>query len=143
MTPTQLEEAVEALAELTGLAEMARSETREIGSNWHTRVGLARALALKPEILFLDEPITGLELRQRRWWLDFLGRLSAGQDGTGAGGVTLVVATNDLDPWLEHGRQFALIRDQSFHALGGREELDEAERLLMESERPGAPKQTP
>ncbi len=107
---------VEQLLELTGLAEFAKSTTSNLGINWRQRVGLARALALQPELLLLDEPLAGLEPKHRRWWLDFLAQLSAKK-------TTLVVATNDVAPWSDSGRQFALLRDQRWQVVGGRNEL--------------------
>lgn len=135
MTAGELGKTVGELAEWTGLAEMAAHETREIGANWLSRVGLARALALRPEILFLDEPMSGLEARHRRWWVDFVSRLSTGAAGYAGKGMTLVVAASDADAWLDAGRQFALIRGQRFQVLGSREELREAEASWVESER--------
>lgn len=107
---------VEELLEATGLPEFAKSTTATLGANWKQRVGLARALALKPELLLLDEPLAGLEPKHRRWWLDFLGQLSAAK-------TTLVIATNDVAPWSDTGNQFALLRDQRWQVLGGRAEL--------------------
>ena len=39
------------------------------------RVGLARALTVPVEVLFLDSPLTTLAWRETLWWLDFLRRL--------------------------------------------------------------------
>ncbi len=37
--------------------------------------------------------------------------------------VTLVVATHDLRPWVEQGRQFGLLKQKRWVRIGGRAEL--------------------
>lgn len=101
----------EALA-LTGLTEWEHQRPTQITRNLHQRIGLARALALEPEILLVDNPLTGIDPRQGRWWLDFL--CTAGKT------KTIIVAVDDLRPWLEVGTQFALLRKRHFEVLGGR-----------------------
>jgi phospholipid/cholesterol/gamma-HCH transport system ATP-binding protein len=54
------------------------------------RVGLARALALDPEILFLDEPSTGLDPLSARHFDDLVKGL---RDGLG---VTVIMVSHEL-----------------------------------------------
>ena len=56
----------QALLELTGLQAWAGQLPAAISRNWQQRAGLARALALPPEVLLLDSPLTGLDPLQRR-----------------------------------------------------------------------------
>jgi ABC-type transporter Mla maintaining outer membrane lipid asymmetry ATPase subunit MlaF len=114
---------VNALLELTGLQEFAHQTARMIGTNWQQRVGLARALALEPSLLFLDEPLAGLDAQHRNWWLDFLAQLSAGKNRAAQQPTTLVVAVNDFGPWAAHGHQFAFIKEKHWQVLGGQTEL--------------------
>ena len=87
------------------------------------RAALARALVLRPEILMLDNPLVGLDPRETRWWLDMLNRLAAGHPVLGGPPVTLVVTTDDLRPWLNHGRQFGILNQRRWCPLGGRERV--------------------
>jgi phospholipid/cholesterol/gamma-HCH transport system ATP-binding protein len=134
MTPEALAKVVGDLAELTGLGDVAKEKTRDLTSNWISRVGLARALALQPELLFLDEPLSGLEARHRRWWLDFVSRLCSGSAGLAGGGMTVIAAASDPDEWMDRAQQFALIRDRSFEVIT-RDQLARAEAAWVEAER--------
>jgi putative ABC transport system ATP-binding protein len=89
-----------------------------IGRNWRKRVGLARALILKPEVLLVDNPLAGLDPRHVKWWLGFLDELSKGRSLLGGRPVTLVVTTADLRPWKGLARQFAVLKDRRFVVLG-------------------------
>jgi ABC-type transporter Mla maintaining outer membrane lipid asymmetry ATPase subunit MlaF len=109
---------VRAVLEITGLAPLAGETAQQLGEDWQQRVGLARALALKPEVLFLDEPAAGLEASHCQWWRDFLEQLSAGGPGSGGRKVTVIAATNDFAPWLGESRRYALIKDGRWQLLG-------------------------
>ncbi len=62
MSESQIEEKVLSLVEACGLTpESVHKLPSEISGGMRKRVGLARALALTPEILLYDEPTTGLD----------------------------------------------------------------------------------
>lgn len=114
------------MLELTELAPWADSTPGTLARNWQRRVGLARALMLRPEVLLVDNPLTGLDLRQRAWWLNLLEKLSRGHEWMNGRPMTLVITTNDLRPWRGEGRQFAFLRDKRFMVLGGWKEVEAA-----------------
>ncbi len=110
-----------ALTELTPHADRAPSS---LGRNWRKRASLARALALQPEILLVDNPLGGADVRDSAWWLAFLAALAAGHDFMpGKRRTTLVVAADDFRPWQGRASHFAVLRDGHFEVLGGRAEL--------------------
>jgi ABC-type transporter Mla maintaining outer membrane lipid asymmetry ATPase subunit MlaF len=92
--------------------------------NWRQRVTLARALILKPEVLLLDNPLGGLGVRHRQWLVSFLDQLWRGHESFGGQPLTLIVTTDDLRPWQDAQRKFALLRDQKFIPLGGWNEME-------------------
>ncbi|MGR9074071.1 MAG: ABC transporter ATP-binding protein, partial [Gammaproteobacteria bacterium] len=75
---------------LVGLAGFENYYPSEISGGMQKRAGLARALALDPEILFLDEPSAGLDPISARLLDDLILEL---RDSLGA---TLVIVTHEL-----------------------------------------------
>jgi ABC-type transporter Mla maintaining outer membrane lipid asymmetry ATPase subunit MlaF len=121
---------VQAMLEAMELAPWADSTPGALGRNWHKRVGLARALMLRPEVLLVDSPLAGLDLRHAYWWVDFLDRLSAGKNSVYQAPVTVVVTSADLRPWMDKERNFAIIKDKTMAVLGNRSQLQAADREL-------------
>ena len=110
--------AVGELLERTELTQWAGSAPGKLGRSWQKRAGLARALALEPEVLLVDNPLAGLDPRQVHWWLGFLDQLSKGHRLMHGRPVTLVVTTADFHPWKGHARQFAVLSKKGFAVLG-------------------------
>jgi ABC-type transporter Mla maintaining outer membrane lipid asymmetry ATPase subunit MlaF len=108
---------VEALLSLTGLIDLANHTPSSVTRNWQQRVGLARALALKPKVLLLDNPLTGLDPRDVAWWLDLLVQLSIGHPIMEGKPTTLVVSGDDLRPWKNRARQFGVLKDGKFSVV--------------------------
>jgi ABC-type transporter Mla maintaining outer membrane lipid asymmetry ATPase subunit MlaF len=114
---------VRRMLEWTDLAQWADATPGELGRNWQQRAGLARALMLRPEVLLVDNPLAGLDLRHRSWWLDFLKQLSAGHEWMNHRPTTLVVTADDFRPWQNQARQFAILKNQRFVILGAWEQV--------------------
>ena len=115
---------VAVLLELLELTPFADVTLANVAANWRQRAALARALVLKPEILLLDNPLTGLGARHRQWWLRFLEQLSSGHELLGGRPMTLVATAEDLRPWQHPRRRFALLHGKKFIPLGGWNEVE-------------------
>ena len=70
------------------------------------RVGLARAIVLEPELLFLDEPTAGLDPRSSDEVVDLISTLHR------ALGLTVVLVTHDLDAMVALSTRVAVIADR-------------------------------
>ncbi|HLZ54647.1 MAG TPA: ATP-binding cassette domain-containing protein [Verrucomicrobiae bacterium] len=126
LTPAAAAQAAETLLELLELAPLADLAPTSVSDNWRQRVALARALMLKPKVLLLDNPLAGLGTRHLHWWLRCLDRLARGHDWCDGRPMTVVVTTDDLRPWRNADRKFALLRDKKFFPLGGWNDVESA-----------------
>ncbi len=70
------------------------------------RVGIARAIALEPELLFLDEPTAGLDPRASDEFVDLIATLHRTL------GLTVVMITHDLDTMVALSTRVAVIADR-------------------------------
>lgn len=110
---------VRAILESCGLAEIAAHSPNDLSRGMRRRVALARALAIEPEILMIDSPLTSMDPVQTRWWISFLAKLQKGEELPFKLPSTFVITVEDFRPWLAENRNYALLQRGGFHSLGG------------------------
>jgi ABC-type transporter Mla maintaining outer membrane lipid asymmetry ATPase subunit MlaF len=132
LSEAEVESELRRLMEPMGLVDLAHSSSRTISSGWQQRAALARALALKPEVILFDQPLSSVETRQRRWWFDFLPKLFSGTALEGQKPMTIVLTTEDVQPWIGLGTHFAVLKNNRWQFLGNRAELKGNEARLRE-----------
>lgn len=128
----EMEASLQSLLALTGLEQWADSYPAEVNRNWQQRIGLARALALKPEVLLFDAPLTGLDPQDALWWLETIDALSAGHAVVDRRPLTIIVTSDDLRPWQNRATQFAVLRNQQLLVLGRRADLEKNSEPLLQ-----------
>ena len=89
----------------------------EMSGGMQQRVGLARALAVDPEVLIMDEPFSGLDPLIRREMQDELVMLQSELQ------KTIIFITHDLDEALKLGDRIAIMRDGVIVQEGTPEEI--------------------
>lgn len=109
------------LLELTCLTPFLDKLPASLGRNWQQRVGLARALTLKPSLLLLDNPLSGLDPRDVSWWLELLSQLFAGKSALSDKKMTLIATGDSLEPWRATAQQFAILKNQKFLPINSQE----------------------
>ncbi len=112
----RLERAAEVI-ELVGLSGWEERYPHELSGGMQQRVGLARALAVDPEILLFDEPFSALDPLIRRDMQDQLIRLQQLVQ------KTMVFITHDFLEALKVGDRVAIMKDGEFVQVGTPEEL--------------------
>tara|TARA_B100001750_G_scaffold247593_1_gene273908 strand:+ start:11395 stop:12666 length:1272 start_codon:yes stop_codon:yes gene_type:complete len=113
---TRWEKAREVI-ELVGLKGWEDNYATELSGGMQQRVGLARALAVDPEILLMDEPFSALDPLIRREMQDELINLQTTLK------KTIVFITHDLDEALRLGSRIAIMKDGEIVQLGSKEEI--------------------
>ena len=87
----QLKTRTEAALALVGLSHAADKHPNAISGGMKQRVGIARALAMEPKVLLMDEPFGALDALTRATLQDALMEIHA------RSGVTVVMVTHDVD----------------------------------------------
>ena len=89
----------------------------ELSGGMRKRAGLARALALDPEIVFLDEPTAGLDPIGAAAFDQLIGRLQQSL------GLTVFMVTHDLDSLYAICDRIAVLADRRVLAVGSMDEM--------------------
>jgi len=84
----------------------------ELSGGMVKRVALARALALEPELLFLDEPTAGLDPDRSEKFVELIGGLRRELC------LTVVMVTHDLDTLVALSDRVAVLAEQKLVAVG-------------------------
>lgn len=108
--------AVEAL-EMVGLKEWVDALPSQLSGGMQQRVGLARALAVKSDILLMDEAFSALDPLIRRDMQQELASLQRRMK------KTIVFITHDLDEALQIGDRIVLMKDGRIVQIGTPEEI--------------------
>ena len=105
--------------ELVGLGGREDYFPRELSGGQQQRVGIARSLAIEPDIWFLDEPFSALDPLIRREMQDEFLRLQ------GMLGKTIVFITHDFDEALRLADRIAIMKD------GAVEQCDTPDQIVL------------
>ena len=90
-TRTELKQRTEAALDLVGMAHALTKRPHEISGGMKQRVGIARALAMEPKVLLMDEPFGALDALTRAKLQDELLKIVARTKST------VVMVTHDVD----------------------------------------------
>jgi NitT/TauT family transport system ATP-binding protein len=82
LSAQQRREAIDDALRRTGLSDFRRAYPKQLSGGMRQRVGIARALAVRPAMLLMDEPLSALDSQTRELLMeDFIGLLADGTMG--------------------------------------------------------------
>jgi glycine betaine/proline transport system ATP-binding protein len=105
------------MIELVGLAGKESAFPRQLSGGQQQRVGIARSLAVEPEIWFLDEPFSALDPLIRREMQDEFMRLQTVLH------KTIVFITHDFDEAIRLADRIAIMKDGEIVQAGTPEDI--------------------
>jgi ABC-2 type transport system ATP-binding protein len=114
----------EELLERVGLQEARRTRFRDLSGGQKQRLSLALALVGRPEIVYLDEPTTGLDVAARHRTWELIAELQAD-------GVTVVLTTHLLDEAEQLADRLAIVDRGRLVAVGTPTELTRGDQAAV------------
>jgi ABC-2 type transport system ATP-binding protein len=106
---------IEWILNMTRLQEVRDRQTRELPSGWRQRLALGCALLHQPDIIFLDEPTSGVDpITRQRFW-DFIGQLARE-------GMTVFVTTHYMEE-ARYCERIVMINEGKIVASGSPAEI--------------------
>ncbi len=103
--------------EMVKLQNVAEKSTAELSGGMRKRVGLARAIVLKPQYLMYDEPTSGLDPQTSDEINELITMLAETME------ITTIVVTHDMHSVLRIADSVAFLHDQCLHWSGSVEEM--------------------
>ncbi|MDD5170596.1 MAG: ABC transporter ATP-binding protein [Syntrophales bacterium] len=103
------------ILDMAQLKDVRNRVTRELPQGWRQRLALGCALLHKPEILFLDEPTSGVDPLTRQHFWTFIRELADS-------GITVFVTTHYMDE-ARHCERIVMINQGNIVATGSPEEI--------------------
>ncbi len=111
---------VDELLALVGLTTWAEQRPHQLSGGQRQRMALARALAVEPRVLLLDEPFGALDATVRAELRQWLRRLHDEQ------GVTTVLVTHDQEEAMEVADRIAVMHEGEIEQVGAPKEVYDA-----------------
>jgi sulfate transport system ATP-binding protein len=113
----EVKERVEELLKLVGLTQWSTQRPHQLSGGQRQRMALARALAVQPRVLLLDEPFGALDATVRAELRDWLRRLHE------ESGVTTVLVTHDQEEAMEVSDRIAVMNTARIEQVGSPREI--------------------
>lgn len=117
LTQAEIRSRVAELLEVVGLPGVQRQYPAELSGGMRKRVGIARALALKPAVVLYDEPTSGLDPGNAKLISELIANL------TRAFTTTSIVVSHDLHWSFTISSRLALLYQGELVAVGSPSEL--------------------
>jgi sulfate/thiosulfate transport system ATP-binding protein len=115
----EIRQRVTELLDLVQLQGLAKRYPAQLSGGQRQRMALARALAVEPKVLLLDEPFGALDARVRTELRDWLRRLHDDVH------VTTIFVTHDQEEAMEIADQIVLMNNGRVEQVGGARDLYE------------------
>ncbi len=107
-----IDERISEILQLVGLAEWKRHYPSQISGGQQQRVALGRAIAIKPTVLLLDEPLSALDAKIRLRLRTVIKKLQEDL------GITLIYVTHDQEEALALADRVVIMRDGEIKQIG-------------------------
>jgi len=123
------EEMRQRVAESLGLVGLSEAEClmpSELSGGMKKRVGLARAIAYRPEIMLYDEPSTGIDPIRADAINELINKLKCDM------GITSVVITHDMASSYKIADRIAMLHDGEIIEVGTPEEIKSSENAFIQ-----------
>jgi phospholipid/cholesterol/gamma-HCH transport system ATP-binding protein len=117
----RISERVAEVLEMVGLPGIERKWPAELSGGMKKRVGLARAIAVEPEVILNDEPTTGLDPTNVRRIDQLIVSLQERL------GVTSIVVTHDMDSAFRVSDRLAMLHQRRIAWTGWKDEVETAD----------------
>jgi sulfate transport system ATP-binding protein len=114
---TEVRERVDELLSLVGLTKWSEQRPDQLSGGQRQRMALARALAVEPRVLLLDEPFGALDATVRAELREWLRRLHDDR------GVTTVLVTHDQEEAMEVADRIAVMNTGNIEQVGSPREV--------------------
>ncbi|WP_264530466.1 ABC transporter ATP-binding protein [Flavobacterium sp. N502540] len=121
LTPEEVETEVMEALENVGLGDVIDKMPSELSGGMQKRIGLARTLILKPEIILYDEPTTGLDTITSREISELILDIKHKRK------TTSIIITHDMACAKLTADRIMVLKDGTIHAEGTYEELEKDE----------------
>ncbi len=121
LTADEIDKEIQDTLESVGLIEAIDKMPSELSGGMRKRIGLARTLILKPEIILYDEPTTGLDTITSREISELILAIQKKNK------TTSIIITHDMACAKLTGDRLAILKDGVIHATGSYEELEKSE----------------
>lgn len=117
--PETREQRTDELLDMLGIGDMGDRDPATLSGGQQQRVGLARALAIEPRVLLLDEPMTGLDAKLKTRLQEEIGSLLDSID------VTSLYVTHDQSEAMVMCDRIAVMNDGHVEQVGTPEDVYE------------------